>query len=184
MQGDCLKIGGQLTYMSIEDEIKDRVKRGMLFPLKPVAPGAAQHRAMFLDERLWAVLNSPEGDEEWEKRVGELQADLERFVTGDAIDPKYLFLLYPARDAVWEIRSVGSDPSIRVLGLFAVKDVFVASNYALRSELGGWQSRKWKEVKRAAIAAWRRLFDPYRPVVTTTIAHLVSGALDAKYFKG
>ena len=38
-----------------------------------------------------------------ERRVAELQADLEVFVEARTIDPKYLFLLYPARDAVWEI---------------------------------------------------------------------------------
>src|SRR5215469_8807587 len=105
--------------MSIEDLILDRVDRGMLYPIKPRAPGFNPQRAMFVGEGLWAVLTSTEGDEAWDKRVGELQADLERFADGQTIDPNYLFLLYPARQGVWEIRSVTHDPSIRVLGLFA-----------------------------------------------------------------
>jgi hypothetical protein len=170
--------------MSIDDWIVDRVKRGMLHPLLPRSRGEAARRAMFVSEHLWGVLTSPQGDPEWERRVGELQADLERFAEGQPIDPKYLFLLYPARDGVWEIRSTGSNPSIRILGLFARKDVFIATNFAFREDLGGWDSREWKAVKRAAGAAWRNLFHPYDPCRTTNVQELVTGALSAKYFKG
>lgn len=109
--------------------------------------------------------------------------DLELFAEGQPIDPKYLFLLYPARDAVWEIRSVRDAPSIRVLGLFAAKDVFIATNHALRETLGGWESREWKVVKRAARACWNRLFGTYQPLTSTNVRDLVSGAIDGKYFK-
>ena len=118
--------------MSIEDEIVDRVARGMLYPLLPQAAGETPRRVMLLTEFLWGFLNSPEGDQDWEQRVGELRADLETFVVADEIRPKYLFLLYPARDAVWEIRSTRTNPTIRVLGLFPQKDVYVATDYALR----------------------------------------------------
>lgn len=168
--------------MSIDDLILDRVRRGMLYPLIPRAPGARIIRAMLVGEKLHVLLNSPEGEEDWERRVGELQADLERFLT-DPIDPKYLFLLYPARDAVWEIRSVGTDPSIRVLGLFAKRDVFVATNFALRSELGGWQSRDWRRFRREAGAIWRKTFDTYKPRPSTKIKDLVTGAISGDYFK-
>jgi hypothetical protein len=138
---------------------------------------------MFVSEALWGVLTSPQGDEAWEQRVAELQADLEYFVEGMLIDPKYLFLLYPARDGVWEIRSVRPNPSIRVLGLFARKDVFVATNYALRENLGGWQSRDWKQVKQAAKARWTYLFHNYQPQVSTKVHSLVTGAINGTYFK-
>lgn len=169
--------------MSIEDEILERNARGMLFPLSPLAPGTTAKRSMFVEERLWKLLQSPEGDDEWEKRVAYLRADLEVFVTGEVIGPKYLFLLYPARDAVWEIRSVQEEPSIRVLGFFPKKDVYVAATFALREELGGWQSREWKTVKRFAAAVWRKLFPSYRPITTTKVEEVVTGALDGKYFK-
>jgi hypothetical protein len=61
---------------------------------------------MFVVEELWSVLNSPEGDQEWEQRIAELQADLEIFIEGMPIDPKYMFLLYPSTKSVWDIRSV------------------------------------------------------------------------------
>lgn len=169
--------------MSIHDEIVDRVRRQMIYPVLPRAKGGTIRRALFVSEALHAFLTSPKGDLDWERRVAELQADLEVFVEARTIDPKYLFLLYPARDAVWEIRSVREQPSIRVLGLFASKDIFIATNHALREDLGGWESREWRTVKRAARAEWRRLFNPYDPTTGTDAKALVTGALDGKYFK-
>jgi hypothetical protein len=169
--------------MSIADEIIDRVERKMLFPILPTARGITIRRALFVSEELNAVLTSPEGSQEWEQRVAELRADLEVFVGARTIDPKYLFLLYPSRDAVWEIRSVRGSPSIRVLGLFAGTDVLIATNHALRETLGGWESREWKIVKRSARASWRRLFSSYDPVIETDVKRLVTGALDGRYFK-
>lgn len=169
--------------MSIMDVIKDRQSSGMIYPMTPIAPGTTSRRAMFVAEDLWGVLNSPEGDEEWERRVAELQADLEYFVEGRAIDPKYLFLLYHVREAVWEIRSVRQQPSIRVLGRFARKDIFVATNFALRESLGGWESRAWRDVKVMARTKWTNLFQQYQPEQSTNIHDLVSGALNGRYFK-
>lgn len=169
--------------MSIEDLIRDRVVKGMLYPLIPKAAGASPRRAMFVSEDLWRVLSTEHHDEDMEERLGILQADLELFVEGQPIDPKYLFLLYPPRDAVWEIRSLRPTPSIRVLGCFAMKDVFIATNMELREKLGGWQSRQWKAVKRSARTRWGHLFHPYTPVSSTNIHDLVTGAIHAKYFK-
>ena len=156
----------------------------MLFPLFPKRPGTAPMRAMLVVEELWQVLTSPVGDLAWEKRVAELRATLERFVEGHTIDPKYLFLLYPTADAVWEIRCTREDPSIRVLGLFAAKDVFVATHYELRENLGGWESREWKNVKKRAKARWRILFNTYPPICGARVGTLVSGAADGKYIRG
>lgn len=169
--------------MSIQDEILDRVGRHMLYPLAPQAAGATIRRALFVAEKLWSELNSPVGDDAWEERVGRLRADLEVFVTEPTIAPKYLFLLYPARDAVWEIRSTRDDPSLRVMGLFPEMDVFVSTNHARRDELGGWQTREWKIVKRAAVAIWRQLFPTYKPIVTTSVADVCTGATNEIFYK-
>jgi hypothetical protein len=138
---------------------------------------------MFLSEEVWTFLSTTHEDEEIEDRLGKLQADLELFAEGQPIDPKYLKLLAPARDAVWEIRSVRPSPSIRVLGRFAEHDVFVATNYALRKPLGGWESNEWKTAKRAAVACWTRLFGTYQPLRSTNVRDLVSGAHNGKYYK-
>jgi hypothetical protein len=129
------------------------------------------------------MLETTHPDPAMEDRMGILQADLELFADGQSIDPKYLFRLYPATDSVWEIRSVRPEPSIRILGLFAAKNVFVATNLALREDLGGWQSREWKTAKKMARSNWTQLFHTYQPMSTGNIHDLVTGAVDGKYFK-
>lgn len=169
--------------MSIADEIAWRVKEQRLFPLIPKSPGTAPRRAMLVTEEIMSLLAATHTEPEMEDRMGILQADLELFAEGQSIDPKYLFRLYPASDAVWEIRSVRPEPSIRVLGLFAIKNVFVATNIALRENLGGWQSREWKDVKRTARARWNQLFHTYQPIPSGNIHDLATGAVNGKYFK-
>lgn len=138
---------------------------------------------MFVSEGIWEMLSTEHEDEEMEDRLGILQADLELFAEGQPIDPKYLFLLYPAHEAVWEIRSLRPHPSIRVLGRFAMKDVFIATNIELRENLGGWQSREWKNVKRLACTRWGHCFHTFPPMLSTNIHDLVTGAINGKYFK-
>lgn len=168
--------------MSIEDEITDRTQRGMLYPLLPKAASAPVRRALFVDEWLWRELQS-RGEDDWSIRIAKLRADLEVFVTELTITPKYLFLLYPAADAVWEIRSTRDDPSIRVMGLFAAKDVLIITNYARRDVLEKWQSREWKEAKRMAHAMWRRMFMTYVPIITSDVKEVCSGATDEVFYK-
>jgi len=169
--------------MSIHELIKARVEERMLFPLRPKAAGTTSRRALFVSEALWALLETSHPDPKMEERLGFLQADLETFAEGAKLHPRYLFLLYPAREAVWEIRSMRPQPSIRVLGRFADTDVFIATNYALRDELGGWKSRAWRDVKVTSRAVWTQLFHTYRPIVTTNVHDVVTGAIDGKFFK-
>lgn len=169
--------------MSINALMQDKIARKMLFPIKPRAAGTTARRALLASEEVWTRLGADGVDEAMEARMGTLQADLEVFAEGKTIGPKYLFLLYPAAEGVWEIRSVRDDPSIRVLGLFAAKDVFVATNLALREDLGGWQSREWKAVKKIARARWNVLFHTYPPVITADVHAVVSGAIHGKYLK-
>lgn len=170
--------------MSIDDLIADRVGRGMLFPLIPSVPGISPRRAMLIAEDLWDFLHAPGPNADWDERKGRLQADLEFFAEGLPIGPKYLFLLSPARECVWEIRSTRPDPSIRVLGCFIRRNVFVATNFALRGDLGGWESRSWRDAKITSRVVWARLFHPYQPLMSVNVGDVVSGALDGKYFKG
>lgn len=173
----------KLTYMSIAALVRDRLDRGMLRPLIPKAAGTSPRRAMLVTEDVWLTLSQEYEDGEMEDRMGTLQADLELFAEGQPVDPKYLFLLYPTLEGVWEIRSMRPQPSIRVLGLFAMKDVFIATNLEFRENLGGWQSREWKNCKRLARTRWTNLFHTYRPIISTNVHHLVSDATDGKYFK-
>jgi len=172
-----------LIYMSIRDAIKTQFTEGRLRLALPSAPGEAAQRAMFVTDDVWAQIFGSEGDHAWEQRVGRLLADLDVFITGQPIHPKYLYLLFPPGEGVWEIKSVRPRPSIRILGQFAERDVFIVTCIALRERLGGWQSQEWKTARRAAKASWRRLFPSYDPLTVTDVHAVVSGAIDGKYFK-
>jgi hypothetical protein len=170
--------------MSIDDLLLARIKEKQLHILRPNARGTSPQRLMLLHENLWNFLESDGPDDEWEVRKGYLQADLELFADGSPVGPKYLFLLSPAREAVWEIRSLRPMPSVRVLGRFVHKDVFVATNFALRDELEGWKSRAWRDARLGARTIWTRLFHNYEPLRSTNVHDVVSGAIDGTYFKG
>lgn len=170
--------------MSIIGLLSSRVAEGRLFILTPRAAGTSPKRLMLVAADLWKFLREPGSDDEWEDRKGFLLADLEVFADGAPIGPKYLFLLSPAREAVWEIRSVRPSPSIRVLGRFVAKDLFVATNFALRDQLGGWRSRQWRDARVKSRVVWNHLFHPYQPLVSRKIDDVVSGAIDGRYFKG
>jgi hypothetical protein len=171
--------------MSIPAElIEDRVNKNMLFPLLPKADGVTIYRALLVAEQLHQELESPVGDDAWEKRIGELRADLEVFVGQPEIQPTYLFCLSPISAGTWEIRSTRPEPQIRVLALFADKDVLIATNHARRDDLGTkWDSREWRDAKRTARAIWNWLFHTFTPLVTADVKELVSGAIDGKYFR-
>jgi hypothetical protein len=138
---------------------------------------------MFVAAPLWEVLTSAEGDEAWEIRVGQLQADMETFLSARNIGPKYLFLLTPLAQGVWEIRSTQPDPQIRVLGCFLDRDVFVALDFRMRDTLGKFESQEWRAAKRGCLAAWRNLFHPWEQKKDSDIHQLVSGAINGRYFR-
>lgn len=170
--------------MSIPDGIiQAAVNSGLLYPVIPRAKGTSVRRPMFLTEELKRAFESEYLDQAWEERMGALEAELDTFVNGDLLTPKYLFLLTPTRDRIWEIRSTKEDPSIRVLVQFAQKDVLIATHYELRSDLNGWDSQEWKKAKRRAGAIWRNIFPAYNSLGSTNIHDLVTGAINGKWFK-
>lgn len=169
--------------MSIEVEVQRWVLREGLHVLRPLTPKTACRRAMFVTSKLWEALNGPWESEDDEERFGRLYADLVQFVEGRRIDHNYFKNLWPRRDGVWEIRSVRPSPSVRVLGRFATKDVFIATNFELRNELGEFDSREWREAKRRCLAEWRHLFNSYPALIGNTIHDHISDAIDGKYFR-
>jgi hypothetical protein len=169
--------------MSIRDVVAHKISIGMLHELPRRVHWITPYRAMLITPRLQDYLLGPWESIEEEDRAGRLWADLEVFVGGHTIDPKYLRRLYPARDEVWEIRSIRDDPSIRVVGGFVEKDFFVATNHAHRSELGGWQSRPWRDFKQSCKGDWNNLFHTYPRHSGASIHDYISNALDGKYFR-
>ena len=136
---------------------------------------------MYLCRELYEAIRNPAPADI--ERFARLEADLATFVTSPTIDPGYLKGLWPAREGVWAIKSTRPSPSIRVLGFFAEKDSFVATNHALRSELGKFESRQWRDQKRRAGVIWRRLFPTYQFNASRDVNELFTGAINGDYFK-
>ena len=173
-----------MSTATIDEVIRWRVNEGRLFLLRPRRLSTAWRRTLLVAAPLWEMLNSPEGEDEvWEKRVAELAADLEAFLSASQIVPKYLFLLSPTAQGVWEIRSTQPDPQMRILGCFAKRDVFVAIDHQFRNELGQFESLAWRAAKRHCLAQWRNLFHPWEQKKETNVHLLVSGAIHAKFFR-
>lgn len=169
--------------MSIEEQIEWWKSAGGLFSVRPLAAGAVARRTLLVTKPLWDALEAPWDDEVEEERFSRLRADLDFFVEGGRIDPTYFKRLWPPRDCPWEIRSVRPSPSIRVLGRFAQRDVFIATTYERRSELGRFESREWKDAKRRALAEWRKLFPTYNALDGSSIHDLVSNASTGEFFR-
>ena len=169
--------------MSIRVVIDHKLAIGMLFRLPQRLPWITPYRAMLITPRLLEYLSGPWVSIEEEDRAARLHADLEVFVGANTIDPKYIRRLWPPRDNIWEIRSIRDQPSLRVIGAFAEKDLFVATNHERRDELGGWQSRQWRDCKLRCKTDWSNLFHTYPRHTGATIHDHVSGAIDGKYFR-
>ena len=103
--------------MSIRKEINHRVLEGRLKEL-PLRAGRKKRR-LYVESTLYEEIFVERDDPEIMDRYTKLEADLSVFVTSPTINPDYLYLLYPRRDKVWEIRSVMPKPQLRVFGFFA-----------------------------------------------------------------
>src|SRR4051812_14787755 len=126
--------------MSIREEVERRCGEKRLVALYPRAIGAPVRRMLYVSDGLHELLM-----QEWPaaaeaERWAQLEAFLSHFVEGGVIDSEYMIPLKRPAQHVWEIRSRRPRPSLRVLDRFADMDVFVATNVAMRSELGGMGS--------------------------------------------
>ncbi len=178
-------VRGLLTYMSMRDLIQDAVERGLLTLVEPTMPSDPMIRDLYASPAVYDLVTGPWANKEEEVRCGRLRADFDRFVTGRVIpaalnDPDskqrdaYLCRLIPAENEVWEIRSRAPRPGIRVFGRFADTDCFVALNWGLRKNLGGRDSREFKQEVRNCLAAWRKAFPSHDAFKGETIDEYVS----------
>jgi hypothetical protein len=134
-------------------------------------------RFIFVATGLATMLDGPWEELEMEIRWRRVRADLEQFVTGGIIvvgETGYMKALKPEADEIWEIRCIDPDPSVRIFGSFAEKDVFVALGQRYRQQLAEIGSPEWAEAIRACKADWRRLFFTYRPHSGSKINEYIS----------
>ncbi len=143
---------------------------------------------MFISEEINEVATPPWTDSKTAARFGALRGDLDHFVQGDLISvamkpfdkakSAFIARLNPTRDGVWDIRSRDPKPAIRVFGMFAEVDMFVALTWEFRQSLGGPRSTEWHTEIERCKTAWRKLFPVYGPVTGDNVDDYLSG----KYF--
>jgi hypothetical protein len=170
--------------MSIRDEIKARLDEGRLFHLPHSLPGAATARSMFVSEEVAAIASGPWKRDTEGYRFALLRAQLDVFTEGGlisvAFDPfkkakaTYLAAIDPVADRVWDIRSIDPKPAIRILGCFSETDVFVALVWDYRKNLGGPDSKEWRDFRERCKAEWNKLFPTYLPLKSENVYECVS----------
>lgn len=165
--------------MSISDYIEHQIEHGLLLRHNPLLPSSASKRVLLLTQTLAAQLNRQ--SQEDEQRLAFLAADLDRFVLGKVVEVSmgrsnagFLKRLVPGSDEVWTLRSQVPKPGVRVFGRFALTDVFVATNMAIRKDLNDYGSQAFNiEIQRCK-AEWRKCFNSWPAHASDSISGYIS----------
>lgn len=160
--------------------IVSKIKDGLLVTLMP-SRGKSSLRVILAKPDLAHELSDPWADQATALRITRLRRELDHFLEGEFVDHNYIKPLFPRTEEVWEIRSVKPKPSIRILGRFAEKDVFIALFQEDRNPLGGKDSPEWKRVIRATKAKWTAVFNQYPPHSGENHNEYLSNAADHQF---
>lgn len=140
---------------------------------RAVFPGLPPRRTLYISEKVRLLITGQATgmDPKMVARWLTARAVFESFVDGKWMTVKskpksraQLAILYPHEDEIWEIRDVKPRPSLRVLGSFILRDVFVALAPYERAQLGEKGSMEWANALRDYKAQWIQLFDGHRPM--------------------
>lgn len=157
---------------------------GRLILVEPSIP-CAQVRPIYMVPDLHTRIFGANAEQT--KRMGNLEADLQRFISGQKVtiareleDTCFLKPLSNVEE-VWELRSRDPKPGVRVFGRFAAMDVMIATNMEFRKLLGGLRSRLFAIEIRDCQTTWTRLFPYLDPHRGETGHDYVSNAIDLDY---
>jgi|SRR5579862_5381263 len=141
--------------------------------IKAVFPGLAPRRTLYISEKVRALITGTAAnmDSKMRERWLVARAVLEAFVDGHWITTKSkkksraeMAVLCPQAAGIWEFRDVKPRPSLRILGGFLQKDVFVALVPYERSELGKKGSQEWRDALQNFNVQWELLFGGHKPM--------------------
>jgi hypothetical protein len=185
-QSESLAFWVVLTYMSMHDELRDRIEEGRLRVLAPKRPTIAGPRIILLNSETADLIEGPWGDADSEVRMQKLRADLDLFSRGGLIvvatrkhKTCLLKRLEPLDQEVWEFRSRDPKPGTRLFGRFAKPDTFVGTNIAARIDLKSEGSREWRDEIERCKSEWRKLFGTYPAFSGDKLdVYITSGAID------
>jgi hypothetical protein len=140
---------------------------------KAVFPGLYSRRTLYISEKVrqFITATAPGMDVKMRGRWLTARAVLENFVDGKWITIKSkpnskaeMGILCPHEDGIWEIRDVKPKPSLRILGSFVRKDVFIALAPYERLELGEKGSEGWTSALQNYKAQWIAMFNGHQPM--------------------
>jgi hypothetical protein len=153
--------------MSIADEINFLCSAGRVHRFVPMFAAPKERRVTYVSSDIQALLIDSWSGKAQESRWGYVRADLESFVRDPWITvaadsrragPAYMAQLQPPSDETWDIRCRDPQPGIRLLGRFALKDVFIALTWEERLPLKDFGSTEWKEAIARCVVEWNRRF--------------------------
>ncbi len=130
-------------------------------------------RPFYASETVRALILGPWNDHREEERAYDLRAEIDWFIDGKTIyvrpdseeGTKAIFArLDPYADEVWTFRSLKPRPSLRIFGTFVEKNVFIALNWARRSDLGPRKSEEWIDAIGQFKIGWQNYFPSFDPL--------------------
>lgn len=177
--------------MSIETILKELIEDGRLIEVRSILGGSRQ-RLVYAPPDVLDDLNPVTASDTDTENAAQLRAWLDGFTKGRPItvgsdkNPNVdIKILDPRSDEVWELRK-RDQPSTRIFGRFAMKDVFVATNICTSRDLfrSKWVTKSeirwpvWREEIKRCKAVWRALFVDYKPVSGDSLDDYLSNASD------
>ncbi len=170
--------------MFIRDEIEMLHEAGILIEFVPIFL-VRRRRQVFLFKDLACMVEGPWPTKADAFRWGYVRADLEHLIQDAWIvvpeNPRrggvaLMSLLVPPEDAVWDIRCRDPQPGIRILGCFALKDVFIGLTWEYRLPLKDFESSEWRDAISGAKRRWNLCFW-HQPLKGSYPDEYLSGAI-------
>lgn len=134
--------------MSIDESLLRAVAKGDLAFL-PLDLSDPIERVMLISKEVKELIEGTHAAQV--ARAQGLLADLQAFVKGDVVsmcfrpyeaDEAYFGRLHPVGSGVWDIRTRRPNPGIRIFGMFAELNTFVAFNWWPRSKKVPWSNKE------------------------------------------
>jgi hypothetical protein len=180
--------------MSIDESLQRAVLDQRLHYL-PMDDSDPIERSILLHEEVRAALL--DGTTEAQRvRMMKLRADMESFVSGGAIsmcfipreaDEEFFGLLDPPGEAAWDMRSRDPPPGLRVLGMFAKVNTFVALDWWPRSVKPAWTGKqpltcelRWRMAIHEVRERWHHILPGEIPVSGTDVRNYVTGIVNVR----
>jgi hypothetical protein len=160
--------------MSIEDAVNRLCLAGALHQLEGSGLGGAPRRRICVTEGIRRLVVGPWVDSPERNFGTRVAVYLDAFIEQELLpvregppakDDAHLARLEPPPNrSIIEIRCLSTEPSIRVLGCMAKKDLFIGLHWDLMRNLGRFGSPEWNAAIAKCKADWRALFPFYDPL--------------------